>query len=163
MGIVRDPLCSLACITRTEEGICDGVAFAQIGVVRTGWPSVMVSRPWQRIDSKRCERDETTKARRCEDKQRRQLTASVACRHQERCDRASILAERVKCLNTMTTQSDNDQRMHDGDRIVPIPTTCCSPEQQSRRLQSQRRRRKMQVVQRGVTFRVRRPCERWKY
>ena len=61
MGIVRNPLRSLACVTCTKEGICDGVALAQIGVVRTAGPRVRVARTGKRIDSERYERDDMTR------------------------------------------------------------------------------------------------------
>jgi hypothetical protein len=60
MGIARNPVFSLACVTCTHEVIYDGVALAQVAVVITGWPNVMASRG-QRRDSERCERDETTR------------------------------------------------------------------------------------------------------
>ena len=63
MGIVRNPLRSLARVTCTKEGICDGIALAQISVVRTAGPRVRVARAGKRIDSERYERDEMT--RRC--------------------------------------------------------------------------------------------------
>jgi hypothetical protein len=59
MGIVRDPLRSLARVTCTKKGICNCVALAQIAVVRTSGSCVKVSRAGKSIDSERCESDET--------------------------------------------------------------------------------------------------------
>lgn len=56
MGIVRNPCCSLACVTGADEGVRYGVALAQIGVVSTAWSRVRVSR-LEGIDDKRCKKD----------------------------------------------------------------------------------------------------------
>jgi len=82
-----NPLCSLACVTSTNEGICDGVALAQIAVVRTAWPRIRVSRR-QGINGER---------------------APVACRQHVRCDRARILANSVECPcpRRATSRSNN--------------------------------------------------------
>jgi hypothetical protein len=55
---MRDPFRSLASVTCAYEGICDGAALAQVGVVRTTWANVYLS--WiQRCDRERWKRDET--------------------------------------------------------------------------------------------------------
>jgi hypothetical protein len=58
--VVRDPFLSLACVARTQEGICDGVTLAQVVTLNAGRPRIVVSLG-ERIDGERCERDKTTR------------------------------------------------------------------------------------------------------
>jgi hypothetical protein len=58
--IVPDPTSSLTSGTGTYERISDGAALAQVGVVFTLWTAVHISR-LQRLDCKRCKKDETTR------------------------------------------------------------------------------------------------------
>ena len=60
MAIVRSPLLSLACVTCTNERICDGVALAQIAGVRAPWPIVRVATR-QGWEGERCKRDESAR------------------------------------------------------------------------------------------------------
>jgi hypothetical protein len=58
VGIVRNPIVSLAIGTCTEEGIYDGVALAQTAVITRYIVWILRG---QRVESVRCERGETTR------------------------------------------------------------------------------------------------------
>ena len=94
--IVLDKCCRLACATCTHEGIHNGVAFAQVCVVRTVRAKVLLSRQeW--TNSERCGR--LRRHRSWAQEARGILTTAIACGLQVCRDFTRTLTERVICLD----------------------------------------------------------------
>jgi hypothetical protein len=109
VGIVRNPIVSLAIGTCTEEGIYDSVAHAQTAVITRYIVGVLRG---QRVESVRCERGETTRLVGAKTNTKK-ATHSTRCTSTTGTLRPSTDLGR-KCCRT-DNGSDNGQRMHGND------------------------------------------------